>query len=207
MEVFDLEGTRVVLLSVIRGLVSERSRVRAAVDEVRPAAVGMSISGEELEALRAYPGGAVGPSGPEEEAYVAGLSAFGEVEKPPPCFTEGLAAAAELGLPVHALDMDEEAFSEAYLGAVSGLDFVLTGVRASRMRRWHARAGSPQAFVLAWDARVNRARGMRALQRKREAHIVKRIRDVARGGGPVLALVDLERAPGVSERLRAQRPT
>ena len=207
MEVFDLEGTRVVLVPVIRGLVSERPRVRTVVGEVRPTAIGISISPEELEALQAHFGGPVDASGPEEEAYVACLSAFGKVEKPPPCFSEALAIGAELGLPLHPADMDEATFSEAYLRAVSGLDFVLTGIRASRIRRWQPHAKTADAFVLAWDARVNRARGLRVLQREREAHMAARIRELSRTGGTLLSLVELERARGVAERLRAYRPT
>ena len=207
MEVFELEGTRVVLLPVIRGLVSERIRVRRAVEEARPTALAVSISREEIEALRTYHGGAAEPSGPEEEAYVRGLSEFGDVEKPPPCFTEALAVAGGLGLHAYPLDMDEPTFSDAYLRAVSGMDFVLTGIRASRIRKWRARARSAEDFVLAWDARVNRARGLRALQREREAHVARRLLEISRAGGPLLALVELERARGVAERLRAHRPT
>lgn len=206
MEVLDLEGARVVLLPVIRGLVSERERVRAAAEEVRPRGIAVSISPEELEALRRHTAGAVAPSGPEEEVYVAGLSAFGEVEKPPPCFSEAMLTAAERGLPIHPLDMDEGAFSDAYFRSVSGLDFVLSGIRASRIFRWKVRAETPEAFVLAWDARVNRSRGHRELQRQREAHMAQRIRELSRTGGPLLALVELERARGVAKRLRAQRP-
>ncbi len=206
MEVLDLSGTRVVLLPVIRGLVSERARVRTATEGVRPSAIGLSIAPEELEALRSHRGGPVGPSGPEEEAYVAGLAAFGAVEKPPPCFTEALQIAAEHGLPVHALDMDEGTFSDAYLKAVSGLDFVLTGVRASRILRWRVGAKTPEDFVLAWDARVNRARGLRALQGKREAHMAARISELSHSGETLLALVEVERARGVSAGLGTQRP-
>ena len=207
MEVLHLTGARVVLLPVVRGLVSERLRVRAATEDVRPVAVGVSISPEELEALRHHGTGSVDPSGPEEEVYVAGLSAFGAVEKPPPCFTEALVVAEERRLPVHAIDMDEGTFSDAYLHAVSGLDFIRSGIQASRIHGWKVRAETPEAFVLAWDARVNRARGYRVLQQQREAHMAGRIIELSRTGGPLLVLVELERIRGVRERLVAQRPT
>jgi len=199
----DVAGVRVVVLPVIRGLVSERSRVQAAIAEVRPSAIGLSISPEDLAALRAAPGGDPGPLGSEEEAYVAGLSLFAEVEKPLGCFAEGIAAADRLGIPVHPLDMDDEAFSSAYMEAVSAWEFIRSGARASRMRRWRPRADTPEAFVLAWDARVNRSRGLRALQRRREDHMALRIREMAGGHGPVLALVEFERAKGAVDRVRS----
>ncbi len=202
VEVVDLGGVEVVVLPVIRGLASERMRVRAAIEEVRPAAVGLSISPEELSMLRAHPSGDPEPPGAEEEAYAAGLSEFGEVEEPLRGFGEGIDVAGHGGIPVHPLDMDEEALSSAYLAAVSGWEFILSGARASKMRRWRARADSAEAFVLAWDAQTNQSKGLRDLQRQRERHMAHRIRELARDRGPVLALVELERAKGVVERLR-----
>ena len=201
-EVLDLGGTRVVLLPVIRGLVSERARVRRAIEDAHPAAVAVSISRQELEALVVHGGETAEPSGLEEEVYVAGLSNFGAVEKPPPCFTEAVAVARALGIPVHPLDMEEGDFSETYVREVSGLEFVVAGIRRSRLRRWRPRADSAEAFVLSWDARVNRSRGLTALQERREAHIAERLRDLSHASGSLVALVDLERSRGIADRLR-----
>ena len=202
MEV-DVAGVRVVILPVIRGLVSERARVRAAIAEVRPAAIGLSISREDLAALRSGPEGDPGPSGSEEEAYLARLAAFADVDTPLGCFAEGVAAAGRSGIPVHPLDMDDAAFASAYMDAVSAWEFLRSGARAAKMQRWRARTDTPEAFVAAWDARVNRTRGLRALQRQRESHIALRIRELARDPGPVLAVVERERANGVVDRMRA----
>src|SRR2546422_10749556 len=104
MDVVALGGCRVHVMPVVRGLVSESEAVRAAFSEARPDAVALSIGREEIEALRAHPGGSVPPDNLEEEVYVRGLSRFGEVRKPPPCFVEALAAATERGVPLPPLD-------------------------------------------------------------------------------------------------------
>jgi len=202
----DLSGVRVVVLPVIRGLVSERSRVHAAVSEISPSAIGLSISPEDLAALRADSAAEPGPRGSAEEAYLVGLSLFGDVDTLLGCFTAAIAVAERLGIPVHALDMGEPEFASAYMHAVSGWEFLRSGARAAKMVRWRPRADSPESFVLAWDARVHGSRGLRELQRRREAHIARRIREIAPGRSPVLALVDVERSRGVVDAMRSYRP-
>src|SRR6266511_3478982 len=99
MDVVALGGCRVHLMPVVRGLVSEAGRVRAAFSEVGPEAVALSISREELEGLRAFKGGNAQPDNPEEEVYVNGLGRYGEVRKPPPCFVEAAASARDRHIP------------------------------------------------------------------------------------------------------------
>ena len=104
MQRIELNGSKVYVLPVIKGLVSEGEKVRAAILETRPEAVGVSISREELEGLRSYQGEEIGLSA-LEEAYKAGLEEFGEVQLPPPCYLEALRACEELGIPLIPLDM------------------------------------------------------------------------------------------------------
>ncbi|HEY4704417.1 MAG TPA: hypothetical protein VII27_01595 [Thermoplasmata archaeon] len=203
MDVVPLGAGRVHLFPVVRGLVSEAERVREAFAETRPDAVALSISREEIEGLRAHTGEAVPPDSVDEEVYVRGLAAFGEVRKPPPCFVEALAAAAERGTAVHPLDLDEEQYSTLYVSVVSTVDILLSNARQGRLQRWTSKAGTPEAFVREWDARVNGSEGYRRLQAEREAFIARRIRQLASRYGALLALVEVERADGVLGRLRA----
>src|SRR3990170_3544872 len=129
MDVVELRGCRLHLMPVVRGLASESETVRAAVAEVAPEAVALSISREEIEALRAHDGADVPPDNVDEEVYVRGLSRFGAVRKPPPCFVEALAAAAARGIPVHPLDMDAEQYTSAFVAAVGTVDVLRTNAR------------------------------------------------------------------------------
>jgi len=201
MDVVALGGCRVHVMSVIRGLVSESERVIAAFEEVRPEAAALSIGREELEGLKAHTGENVPPDNVEEEVYVRGLSRFGEVRKPPPCFVAALAASTERGIPIQPLDMDDEQYSSTYVASVSTVDILLANVRAGRLRRWESRAATPGDFVREWDAVVNQSAGYRKLVAEREAFLARRIRQVASRYGVLLALVDVERARGVLRRL------
>src|SRR6266571_1911058 len=67
MDVVTLGGCRVHLMPVVRGLVSEGERVRAAFADAGPEAVALSISREELQGLRDYTGGNAPPDNLEDE--------------------------------------------------------------------------------------------------------------------------------------------
>src|SRR6267378_2149446 len=143
MDIVALGGSRVHVMPVVRGLVSESERVRSAFSDVRPEAAALSIGREELEALKAHSGENVPPDNLEEEVYVRGLSRFGEVRKPPPCFVAALVACTELGIPIHPLDMDDEQYSSTYVASVSTVDILLVNVREGRLQKWASKASAP----------------------------------------------------------------
>ena len=201
MDVVALGGCRVHVMPVVRGLVSESDRVIALFSEVRPEAVAISIGREELEALKAHAGENVPPDNVEEEVYIRGLSRFGEVRKPPPCFVSAVAASTQRGIPVHPLDMDDEQYSSTYVACVSTVDILLTNVRQGRFRKWESAATTAEDFVRDWDAIVNHSGGFRKLVGEREAFLARRVRQLASRYGVLLALVDVERATGVLGRL------
>jgi hypothetical protein len=201
MDVVAIGGCRVHVMPVVRGLASESDRVMAAFSEVAPEAAAISIGREELEGLKAHSGENVPPENVEEEVYVRGLSRFGEVRKPPPCFVAALAASTERGIPLHPLDMDDEQYSSTYVACVSTVDILLANAREGRLRRWETRAGTAEDFVRDWDAVVNQSAGFRKLVAEREGFLARRVRQLAPRYGVLLALVDVERANGVLRRL------
>src|SRR5437879_10374137 len=147
MNEVQLDRATIHLLPVVRGLPSEASTVRLAIDSTRPTAVGLSIGPEELRTLRSYDGGPLGPDTFEEEIYVAGLSAWEPAIKPPPCFSDAIKAADARGVPIEAVDMDEVTYTESYVDCVSGLEVGFQGrlERCSTKKRVWAR--KPMCFV------------------------------------------------------------
>ena len=187
----------VTILSVIRGLPSERSTVATAIRTTKPDVVVLSIGPEELQALRVYHGGPLEPENFEEEIYVAGLSAWEPPVKPPPCFTEAVRVAEKQGTRLEAIDMDEVTYTENYVDSVSTLEVIFQGRLERRLAKKRFDARTPQEFVLAWDAEVNGPPGFARLQAKREAFMAARLRQIAAEGTSVLALIEVERTKGV----------
>ena len=192
----------VTILSVVRGLPSERSTVADAIRTTNPNVVALSIGPEELETLRAYHGGPLEPENFEEEIYVAGLSAWEPPLKPPPCFTEAVRVAEKQGTRLEAIDMDEVTYTENYVDSVSTLEVIFQGRLERRLAKKRFDARTPQEFVLAWDAEVNGPPGFARLQTKREAFMAARLRQIAAGRASVLAVIEVERTKGVLAALR-----
>lgn len=202
MEEVRLGDTPVRVLPVVRGLSSEIPVVQETIESVRPSVIGLSIGPEELQTLRYFDGGPLEPGNFEEEIYVAGLSAWETPVKPPPCFSEAIRVADVHAIRLEALDMDENTYTEAYVDCVSTLELIFQGRLAKRLGKKKFRAASPREFVLEWDAVVNGSPGFARLQVLREAHIAKRLRELASSGGEVLALIEVERVKGVLAALR-----
>lgn len=196
---------RVFLIGAVRGLESEGGRVSAAIARIRPGVVALSLSREGMEALGKLEGATAdqAAANPEEEAYIRGLSAFGEVVKPPPCFSGAWASARGAGIALEPLDMDDEHYTAAYCKHVGTLDMMRQGRSGKLFERYEFVAGSPEEFVIEWDALVNRLKGYRALERSRELWMAKGVARLAGSHGSVAAVIELERLEGVREALEA----
>ncbi len=202
MDEVRLGEASVSVLPVVRGLPSDGDAVAQAITSLVPDRVALSVSPEELEILRRYRGGNLEAGTVEEEAYVAGLSAWEEPIMPPPCFTRAVAVAMARKIPLEAVDMTEEAYTDAYTTWVSTMELLLQGRMESRLLKKRFRVSTPQEFTLAWDAEVNRTAGFTRLQREREKFMASRLREVAQDGRQILAVIEVERVKGVLAALR-----
>lgn len=182
------------LVGAVRGLKSEGDRVASIIREICPDAVGLAVSREGLEAMAGLAVEAKAePSNTEERAYIRGLGTFGEVVKPPPCFS----AALRSGRPVTPLDMDDEHYTAAYCRYVSTWDMMRQGRSQKSMLRHRFRAKTPEEFVLEWDGIVNRLSGYRTLEASREMWLAKGACRLAAKHPRTLVIVEYERLRGV----------
>jgi hypothetical protein len=196
MREIEVNGSKVLVLPVIKGLVSEGDRVRAAILERRPEVVAVSIPKEELEGLRSYHGEEIELS-ELEEVYRSGLENFGEVRLPPPCYLEALRTCEELGIPLIPIDMNEELFSDRYCELIGGLELVKESFFIHRLAKMKFNLESVESFVLDYDRKVNRGGGISALNAEREVHMSNSLRHLSGIYRTVIALVELERFEGM----------
>ncbi len=207
MEEVRLGEATVAILPVVRGLPSDGERAVEALRSWHPDAVALSVSPEEVDALRTYHGGNLEPDNTEDEVYVAGLSTWEEPQMPPPCFLQAVREAAAGNVRLEALDLSEEAYTDAYTTYVSTMELILQGRLENRLLKKHFNVSTPAEFAIAWDAEVNHMVGFARLQREREKFIATRLRVLAQGRTRILAVIEVERVKGVLAELGGQRPT
>jgi hypothetical protein len=196
---------QVFIVGAVRGLTSEGERVFSIVQSKQPAVVGISVSKEGLKAMNesANSDGNAGAVNIEEEIYINGLSEFGDVVKPPPCFLMALKAAEQNKIPIEPLDMDDEHYTAAYCKYVSTLDMMRQGKSEKLFSRHVFHANKPEDFVIEWDGLVNRLKGYRELEMAREEWLAKGAARLAKKHGNALVVIELERLAGVCSNLKA----
>lgn len=201
MQKIEINGSQVFVLPVIKGLVSEAEKVRNAITETKPKAVGISISKEELEGLHAYQGEEIELSD-LEEAYRLGLEEFGEVQLPPPCYLETLKVSDELGIPLIPIDMNEDLFSDRYCELIGGMELVKESFFTHRLAKKRFDMDSAESFVLDYDRKVNGGKGISTLNLEREHHMAETARDLGSRYDQILLVVELERASGLVKEIK-----
>jgi len=185
------------ILGVIKGLKSEVETVRKAFDEFMPDRLALAISKEELDGLRHMPDDYEPELTRYEEIYAEGLSRFGEVSAPPPCYVAALELADHSKVPVVPVDMDEGAYTELYCAVVNGTDLFRHSTRTWIVRRRRFSDDGPEEFVLAWDRAVNNLDCFRRIERERAETMATGIRKICADAHRVLAVVELERMADV----------
>lgn len=199
MRRIELNGSAIVILPVVKGLVSEGDAVRNAFEELRPEAIAISISKEELAGLHNKDQYDMYEPSDIEEIYKVLLETFGEVKLPPPCYVSAMDMGDANNVPLVPVDMNEELYSNTYCNEVGGIDLIRESFFVSRAQRKRFALDTPGDFAVDWDRKVNRAGGFRALNRKREQHMASALRTLSGKYKSVLAVIEYERAEGVAK--------
>ncbi|MEM2944007.1 MAG: hypothetical protein QXN93_03725 [Methanomassiliicoccales archaeon] len=208
MKSIELNGASIFILPVIKGLVSEEKVVEDVFVEITPDLVCISISPEELDGLRDRKNYDSYEPSELEVVYGNILSTFGEVRLPPPCYVKTLELCEKNGVPIKAIDMPEEQFTETYCNCVSAFDLIRESFMARRISRKRFDISSPYSFVLEWDRKVNAPRGFRKLSEIKEKHMAESIASMTLTFRNILAVLEYERAGGTTtllEKMSADR--
>ena len=195
------DGSTIHILPVIRGLTSEVETVRKAFDEVKPDLVAISISKEQVEGLRNLPSDFEPELSRYDEIYVIGLAKYGEVAAPPPCYVAAVEIADSEKLPLVAIDLDEESYTELYCASVTGQALFRDSTRTWLLRKRSFSANSAEDYVLKLDRAFNNMRGFRRIEEERVHWMATELARASKKAVRPLAIFEYERAAEVSKRL------
>ncbi len=207
MRSVEINGSRVHVVGVVKGLVIEEKKVESAFTAIIPDVVGISVSKEQLAALRSKEVWEEYELSPLETAYKMMIQEFGEARLPSPAFIKALELAESSRISVIPIDMNDYDYTEAYCQKVGTMDLVREGAFSKSVKRRKFDGSSAESFTIDWDKRVNKSKGFRELEREREQHMVNALRRMTRRYRNILAFVDYERYNGVSTRLCGNCPT
>jgi len=197
--ILEISSCSVMVLGTIKGLLSEGELVRSAVLKHDPDIIAVHIGKEELEGLKAVVNGEVKNTylSSYEKVYARKLSRFGEVQIPPPSLVESFHLSQELDIPVSYLDYGDKRYSSIYTEHVNGMTMIRQSLRLKRVNRKRFRSTSAEQFVTEWDEVSNKLGGYRRVEESREGRMASRIRKLSKRYERILAVVELERKPGI----------
>ena len=197
MNTFSIGDSRVTLLPIIKGLVSEYDRVSEAItEEYDCIAVALSIEDIELIGNADKQEWDYDPSN-LDSIYSHHLGTFGQVDIPVPAFkavTDTCARQNRVPMP---LDMCDEEFTAMYCDCVSTFDLIKENRVLKKSMKMKFDLSSPEAFVKQWDDLINTMKGQHAVSLRREEYMAGQLRDLAKYRKNILAVIEYERIDGI----------
>lgn len=194
----DVNGCSVDIVPVIKGFSPDALKIRKALENEYDV-VSVQLGPEDIEALTKR---AEITDDPElsdlELVYTHFLMNFGDVVMPTPAYTELVDICTERSVPVIPLDMDDAEYSDVYCDTVSAMELLKETKLAKKFyKNGKFDMDSAESFVLDWDRRINKIKGLRMLSEKREAYTAGSIKKHSAGKKSMLAVVEFERAAGI----------
>lgn len=187
-----------IFFGTVRGIQEDLSDLEYVMKTFSFNKIAISISPEELEALYKYiknPEFDYEPSD-YEIIYAMKLKEYGEdVYLPHPVHVECLKQAEKRNIPVVAIDMNDVKFTDVYLRKMDFTSVLKHSFRKKRMLKRKFSARTHHEFALEWDRVVNSIDSLREVEKEREKHMARRLKNI---NDNVLAVVDLERMEGVT---------
>ena len=195
----------VTLLGAVRGLLAEGERVRTRLEALRPSAVGLAVSAEELRGLREYFVDAstepVVPLAPTEAAEIRALARYGEVGVPNPSVLAAIRWAEGAHVPVEPLDPSDDEYATMFAGSISYFELVRRTLRERRVSKRPPAPASADEFSIAWSRTIEPGAGSRRLRSRRDTTLLEEVGRLRARFASVAVVLDRERCEGVAELL------
>ncbi len=190
-------GGTIQLLGICEGLEGEAEAVVQALEAYPPDSVALALEPSMIDEVENWE--SADHLDREDKVYKEGLSEFGSVQLPPLEYAAALQAAEELGASVHGIDLGESTYMAHFTEEVSIWDLFAKTWRLRRLGKKPPKAGSPEAFCIAFDQRLNKG-SFGLLEDLREGRIADRTRDLT-AQGSVTVILPVPRLSGVARRL------
>lgn len=212
MKSIKINDNRIFIFGTIKGLKSEEEDIKKAYERVKPKAVAISISEEEMKGLGAIAKGEKHDFflSNYEEVYARKLAGYiNESDKvivPPPSFLEAYKIGFEKELPIIAMDMNEEEYSKAYCENISSFELIRHSTRIKRLKKKRFKAKTPEEFVKEWDITISKIKGFKNLETKREEFMAQKLIELSKDYNKILAVIDIQRVEGIFREISESYP-
>ena len=183
------------VIFAIKGLANEGASVKDELYSFLPQKILVGISPEEVAGLKEFIDNPFTvPMGDYEAIYGTILSKFGEVEMPPPIFTQAVIYAKARDVDIYGLDLDEKSFGDKYEENFRVWDMVRYIRRKRRMMRHKFDLSSPETFIMQWKNLMEDNPSIRKMEEFRQNAIKENLSTFLKENGEerILAVIEYE---------------
>lgn len=203
LETVSIGKCTVMVLGTVPGYGPDGERITEAAASFGPDAIALGVPEEDLvslDALVADPTLADGMEPDGLDLYFLQLVAeWGQTQILP---SPDLHAAHATGIPLHGIDLDDDAHTQLFTDTVKVRHLVQrTGIRRRLGKSVTEDYTDPYHLACQWDEALQSIKPLAGLERAREDEMVRQIRDLAANNQRILAVVHAARFDGVVERL------
>ncbi len=202
-----IDGNELLAFGTIKGLVSERDKVRELIKSFNPDMVLVGVSPEQWVGLENYVKKPFKIEPDDYEViYAMKLERFGEVGLPVPTYLEILKLSQNYGFQIIPVDMDDETYSELFTRKIDIIKLIHFDMRKRKLYKMVFDVSTPEEFVIKWDREVNKIKEYQEIEEERERFMSNEIIRIAQGvnGKRIMIVVELERYQGILKNLSVQ---
>ncbi|OYT60586.1 hypothetical protein B6U71_00595 [Euryarchaeota archaeon ex4484_178] len=207
---FTVNGKNLLFFGTIKGLVSERKKLRELFENFQAEVLFVGISPEQLEGLKKYINEPFEIEPEDYEViYALKLEKYGEVGLPVPTYLEAFSIAKKENIELLALDIPEKEYSDLFVKTIDIFHIFHYNFRKRKVWRKKFNAESPEDFVIMWDREINKIKPYYKIELKREEYMGNKIKELIsiRSESRIMIVIELERLYGVLKNLNLLQTT
>jgi len=202
-QTITVDNTQIRILSTIKGLVSEANVVESEIENYKPDLVALGIGPEEVQGTREWDGEPYDMSGWDEIYGLSLRKIVGDkgVKLPPPSFTTAIKISDSKKIEVMGIDMDEEAFTEAYTKNISTWQLFKRGRLEKSMSKVGIKGVTPEEIAINMESSIRELTGYANLEIERVKAMVENLLLQSASRDKILAIIEISNVSEVVKQL------
>ena len=192
-QTITLGNSEIIILSTVKGLVSESDIVESEIESFDPDLVALGIGPEEVNGTREWDGEPYDMSGWDEIYGLSLRKIVGDkgVKLPPPSFSTAIKVSDSKKIDVIGIDMDEESFTEAYTKNISTWQLFKRGRLEKSMSKAGIEGKTPEEIALNMESSIRELSGFANLERERVKTMAENLRVQSETRKKILSIIEI----------------
>ncbi|MBC7081402.1 MAG: hypothetical protein H5T44_04075 [Thermoplasmatales archaeon] len=199
----EINGKKIYLLPVIRGLAGEGEKVKKSFYEINPDCIAIVTADEDLKLIGEKIEEASMPI--EYQYYLLHLSRYGEIAIPPQDIIVADEISKKEKIPLFAVDMNDDEYMEKFVEYISLFSLIRYSRKVKRLAKKKFNAKNAEEFVVMWEKEITSIKSFKKLEEERENKIAEKILNLCNKYEKLLVIIQFEKYGAILEKLKNKK--